>query len=71
MKLKSILAGLMAAVTAVTASVCGMSVSAGAVSEKKEYSGSWYTLGLPSIVFKSSDDTRESGVYYDRSEERR
>lgn len=65
MKLKSVLAGLMAAVTAVTASVCGMSVSAGAVSEKKEYSGSWNVYYLPSIMFKSSDDTRKSGVYYE------
>ncbi|MBP0983880.1 MAG: fibronectin type III domain-containing protein [Oscillospiraceae bacterium] len=65
MKLKKVLAGLMAAVTAVTASVCGLSVSAGAVSEKKEYSGSWYVDSLPPIRFKSSDDTRESGVYYE------
>ena len=65
MKLKKILAGLMAAVTAVTASVCGLSVSAGAVSEKKEYSGSWYAQNLPWIYFKSSDDTRESGVHYE------
>lgn len=63
MKLKKVLAGLMAAVTAVTASVCGLSVSAGAVSEKKEYSGSWFEF--PPLWFKSSDDTRESGIYYD------
>lgn len=63
MKLKKVLAGLMAAVIAVTASVCGMSVSAGAVSEKKEYSGSWFEF--PSLRFKSSDDTRESGIYYE------
>lgn len=43
MKLKKVLAGIMAVVTAVTASVCGMSVSAGAVSEKKEYTGYGYT----------------------------
>lgn len=65
MKLKKVLAGLMAAVTAVTASVCGLSVGAGAVSEKKEHSGSWYADSLPSIMFKSSDDTRESGIYYE------
>lgn len=65
MKLKKVLAGLMAAVTAVTSSVCGLSVSAGAVSEKKEYSGSWFAYDLPPIKFKSSDDTRECGVYYE------
>ena len=63
MKLKKVLAGVMAAVTAVTASVCGLSVSAGAVSEKKEYSGSWYAYDLPSIRIKTSDDTRKVGVY--------
>ena len=37
MKLKKVLAGLMAAVTAVTASVCGLSVSAGAIDIWKNY----------------------------------
>lgn len=57
MKLKNILAGLMAAVTAVSASVCGMSVGAGAVSTKKEYSGTGYgTSYIPSIYLNGHSD---------------
>ena len=57
MKLKKILAGLMAAVIAVTASVCGMSVSAGAVSQVREYSGiGFYLTYIPDIYLNEYYD---------------
>lgn len=57
MKLKKVLAGLMAAVTAVSASVCGLSVSVGAVSEVKEYSGiGFYMSYFPEIYLYGHSD---------------
>lgn len=57
MKLKKILAGLMAAVIAVTASVCATSVSAGAVSEVREYSGiGFYLTYIPDIYLNKYYD---------------
>lgn len=51
MKLKKVLAGIMAVVTAVTASVCGLSVSAGAVSEKITYQGYAYDMESIPLVY--------------------
>lgn len=62
----ALLAGVIAASAAVTSAGC-LTVGAGAVTEKKEYSGSWYAGSLPAIQFKSSDDIRESGIYYEDS----
>lgn len=57
MKLKKILAGVMAAVIAVTASVCATSVSAGAVSEVREYSGiGFYLTYIPDIYLNKYYD---------------
>ena len=66
MKLKKILAGVMAAVIAVTASVCGMSVSAGAITKTITYTGQGYIP--PLFVYENeknnafiSSDGYESG----------
>lgn len=57
MKLKKVLAGLMAAATAVTVSVCGLSVNVGAVSEIREYSGiGFYLSYIPDIYLNEYND---------------
>lgn len=64
MKLKKVLAGIMAVVTAVTASVCGLSVSAGAVSEKKEYTGHGEsTIDIPILISKAYNDVHYKDTY--------
>ena len=55
MKLKSVLAGLMAAVTAITASVCGMSVSAGAITKQITYTGRDIMYIPPLCVYSNAE----------------
>lgn len=57
MKLKKVLSGLMAAVIAVTASVCATSVSAGAITKKITYIGHDYDLEYipPLFVYNNAE----------------